>query len=139
MDLSTASRSLEAPSTDFACCGTYGVDVNTLLDMDPRALGQPTSSNRAAVVVAIGDSELLDQVLAITAVVGVEPLVLGDVGLLRQHWASASMALLGIDQATRIATMGLPLAKRSNGQCNLVPPSSRCHGARAGCPTLSPT
>jgi secretion/DNA translocation related CpaE-like protein len=70
--------------------------------MDPRALGQTT------IVVAIGDSELLDQVLSITAVVGVEPLVLGDVGLLRQHWSSASMVLLGVDQATRVAALGLP-------------------------------
>ena len=81
------------------------VDVHTLLDMDPRALGQTTQTS---IVVAIGDSELLDQVLSITAVIGVEPLVLGDVGLLRQHWALASMVLLGVDQATRVATMGLP-------------------------------
>jgi len=70
--------------------------------MDPRALGQAT------IVVAISDAELLDQVLSITAVVGVEPLVLGDVGLLRQHWAAASMVLLGVDQAARVVTMGLP-------------------------------
>ena len=70
--------------------------------MDPRTLGQ------APIVVAIADSELLDQVLAITAVVGVEPLVLGDVGLLRQHWSSASMVLLGVDQAARAGAMGLP-------------------------------
>ena len=81
------------------------VDVHTLLDMDLRALGQTTQTS---IVVAISDSELLDQVLSITAVVGVEPLVLGDVGLMRQHWASASMVLLGVDQATRVATMGLP-------------------------------
>jgi secretion/DNA translocation related CpaE-like protein len=70
--------------------------------MDPRTVGQRT------IVVAIGDSELLDQVLSVTAVVGVEPLVLGDVGLLRPHWAAASMILLGIDQAIGVATMGLP-------------------------------
>lgn len=74
--------------------------------MDPRTLG-PTSIAGAPIVVAIADSELLDQVLAITAVVGVEPLVLGDVGLLRQHWSSASMVLLGVDQAARAGTMGL--------------------------------
>jgi secretion/DNA translocation related CpaE-like protein len=70
--------------------------------MDPRTVGQPT------IVVALGDSELLDQLLSVTAVVGVEPLVLGDVGLLRPHWAAASMILLGIDQAIDVATMGLP-------------------------------
>jgi secretion/DNA translocation related CpaE-like protein len=59
-------------------------------------------------VVAVGDSALLDQVLSITAVLGVEPLVLGDAGLMGQHWASASMVLIGIDQATRVAIMGLP-------------------------------
>lgn len=76
--------------------------------MDPRTLGPPGSTNRATIVVAIGDSELLDQVLSITAVVGVEPHVLGDAGLMRQHWASASMVLVGIEQANDIAAMGLP-------------------------------
>jgi secretion/DNA translocation related CpaE-like protein len=71
-------------------------------DMDSHRLGQPT------VVVAIADPELLDQVLSVTAVVGVEPLVLSEPGLLRPHWASASMLLLGADQAHRVAAMGLP-------------------------------
>jgi secretion/DNA translocation related CpaE-like protein len=70
--------------------------------MDPHRLGQTT------VVVATADSELLDNVLSVTAVVGVEPLILSDPGLLRQHWATASMLLLGIDQATRVAALGLP-------------------------------
>ena len=71
-------------------------------DMDPHRLGEAT------VVVATADSELLDHVLSVTAVVGVEPLILSDPGLLRQHWATASMLLLGIDQATRVAALGLP-------------------------------
>ena len=72
----------------FRLTRTYPVDIHTLLDMDPRTLGQATiPANVPAnvpgnVIVTIGDSELLDQVLSITAVVGVEPLVLGDVGLL---------------------------------------------------------
>ena len=70
--------------------------------MDPHRLGQAT------VVVATADSELLDHVLSVTAVVGVEPLILSEPGLLRQHWATASMLLLGIDQATRVAALGLP-------------------------------
>ncbi|HKN44956.1 MAG TPA: hypothetical protein VJW23_13635, partial [Propionibacteriaceae bacterium] len=70
--------------------------------MDSRSLGRPT------VVVAIADSELLDQVLALTAVVGVEPLLLSDVSLLRQHWSAAAMVLIGVDQADRIAALGLP-------------------------------
>jgi secretion/DNA translocation related CpaE-like protein len=70
--------------------------------MDPHRLGQTT------VVAAIADPELLDQVLSVTAVVGVEPLVLSDPGHLRPHWASASMLLLGVDQAARVAAMGLP-------------------------------
>jgi secretion/DNA translocation related CpaE-like protein len=70
--------------------------------MDPHRLGQTT------VVAAIADPELLDQVLAVTAAVGVEPLVLSDPGHVRPHWASASMLLLGVDQAARIAAMGLP-------------------------------
>jgi secretion/DNA translocation related CpaE-like protein len=71
-------------------------------DMDPHRLGHTT------VVAAIADPELLDQVLSVTAVVGVEPLVLSDPGHLRPHWASASMLLLGFDQADRVAAMGLP-------------------------------
>jgi secretion/DNA translocation related CpaE-like protein len=70
--------------------------------MDPQRLGETT------VVVATADSELLDHVLSVTAVVGVEPLILSDPGLLRQHWATASMFLLGVDQATRVAALGLP-------------------------------
>jgi len=70
--------------------------------MDPRRLGQTT------VVAAIADPDLLDQVLSVTAVVGVEPLVLSDSNLLRPHWASASMLLLDVDQAARVAAMGLP-------------------------------
>jgi secretion/DNA translocation related CpaE-like protein len=70
--------------------------------MDPHRLGEAT------VVVATADSELLDLVLSVTAVVGVEPLILSDPGLLRQHWATASMLLLGIDHATRVAALGLP-------------------------------
>jgi secretion/DNA translocation related CpaE-like protein len=70
--------------------------------MDPHSLGQ------TSVVVAISDLELLDQVLSVTAVVGVEPLVLSEAGQLRRHWASASMVLLGADQADHVAAMGLP-------------------------------
>jgi len=70
--------------------------------MDPHRPGETT------VVVATADSELLDHVLSVTAVVGVEPLILSDPGLLRQHWTTASMLLLGVDQATRVAALGLP-------------------------------
>jgi secretion/DNA translocation related CpaE-like protein len=70
--------------------------------MDSRALG------RAEVAVAITDSELLDQVLSLTAVVGVEPLLLSDASLLRPHWSSAAMVLLGVEQADRVAAMAMP-------------------------------
>jgi secretion/DNA translocation related CpaE-like protein len=71
-------------------------------NMNPRKLGQTT------IVVAIADSELLDQVLSITAVVGVEPLVLSDATLVRRHWSSAAMVVLGLAQADRILALGLP-------------------------------
>ena len=70
--------------------------------MDSRTLGQPT------IAVAVTDSELLDQVLSLTAVVGVEPLLLSDASLLRPHWSSVAMVLLGIEQADRIAAMSMP-------------------------------
>jgi secretion/DNA translocation related CpaE-like protein len=71
-------------------------------DMDPRKFGQTT------VVVAMADSELLDQVLSITAVVGVEPLVLSDATLVRRHWSSAAMVVLGLAEAARLLALGLP-------------------------------
>jgi secretion/DNA translocation related CpaE-like protein len=71
-------------------------------DMDPRKFGQTT------IVMAIADSDLLDQVLSITAVVGVEPLVLSDATLVRRHWSSAAMVVLGLAEAARIRGLGLP-------------------------------
>jgi secretion/DNA translocation related CpaE-like protein len=70
--------------------------------MDPHQIGQTT------VVVVSADSELLDHVLSATAVVGIEPVILSDPGLLREHWSTAAMLLLGVDQATRIVALGLP-------------------------------
>jgi hypothetical protein len=70
--------------------------------MDSRTVGRP------GVAVVMTDSELLDQVLSLTAVVGVEPLLLSDASLVRPHWSSAAMVLLGIEQADRVAAMGLP-------------------------------
>ena len=75
--------------------------------MDPHRLGEAT------VVLVTADSELLDLVLSVTAVVGVEPLILSDPGLLHQHWATASMLLLGIDQAT-LSSPGVKDALRRN-------------------------
>jgi secretion/DNA translocation related CpaE-like protein len=78
--------------------------------MDPRTPGPASlaSSVPSSVIVAMADSELLDQVLSITAVVGIDPVVLSDVGLLRQHWASAATVLLNVDLAARAVNLGLP-------------------------------
>jgi secretion/DNA translocation related CpaE-like protein len=70
--------------------------------MDSRTPGRP------AVAVSIADSELLDQVLSLTAVVGVEPLLLSDASLVRPHWSSAAMVLIGVKEADHIAAMDLP-------------------------------
>ena len=86
----------------FRCARRKRTRPQHTADMDPHRLGQTT------VVVATADPELLDQVLSVTAVVGVEPLILSDPGQLRTHWASAPMLLLGVDQAARIAAMGVP-------------------------------
>ena len=72
-----------------------------------------TASAKPTVVVTIADPDLLDQVLSVTAVVGVEPLVLSEPGQLR-HWASASMLLLGVDQAR---------SHRSGRDCRIAPRS----------------
>jgi secretion/DNA translocation related CpaE-like protein len=74
--------------------------------MDPQSA--PGQLGQSAVVVAIADPQLLDHVLSVMAVVGVEPLLLSDAALLRPHWASASMILVGLDQAAHVAAMGLP-------------------------------
>jgi secretion/DNA translocation related CpaE-like protein len=77
--------------------------------MDPRTLGEANAPVTVPVtVIVIADSALLDQVLSITAVVGIEPVLLGDVGLLRQQWASAATVLLDIGQGARVANLGLP-------------------------------
>ena len=75
--------------------------------MDPDSLSQAT------VVVTIADPDLLDRVLSVTAVVGVEPLVLSEPGQLRPHWASASMLLLGVDQADPSQQWDCRIAPRS--------------------------
>jgi hypothetical protein len=114
--------------------------------MDPQRLGQTT------VVAAIADPDLLDQVLSVTAVVGVEPLVVSDPALLRPHWASASMLLLGVDQADRVAAMGLPrraevylvageqtpAAQDNSGRYGSGRRWCRCQRVQVGCPKPSP-
>ena len=81
-----------------------------------RDLRSPAVAGLAglAVMVATADPELLDQVLSVTAAVGVEPLVVSDPGLLHPQWASASMLLLGVDQAARVAALGLPRSATSS-------------------------
>ena len=61
----------------------------------------------SVIVVATNEPELLDRVLSITAAVGVEPLVVNDAPLLRPVWTTASMVLVGADQAPRVAALGL--------------------------------
>ena len=60
------------------------------------------------IVVLTSDPELLDHVLSITAVVGVEPHVVHDAGELRPLWAAAAMVLVGVDRVTQVAGLVLP-------------------------------
>jgi secretion/DNA translocation related CpaE-like protein len=59
-------------------------------------------------VVLTTDPELLDQVLALAAVAGVEPQVLADTSALRAEWSAASMVVIDVESAPRIAGLALP-------------------------------
>lgn len=66
-----------------------------------------TTADRALVVVT-ADAVLLDDVLSVTAAVGVEPWVVSEPTALRPLWSSASTILVGVDQAADLAAMVLP-------------------------------
>lgn len=69
--------------------------------MDPRASSDPT------IVVSTADPELLDHALSVVAAAGLEAEVTSDPGSLRSHWSSASMLLVGVDQAPMVAELRL--------------------------------
>jgi secretion/DNA translocation related CpaE-like protein len=71
-----------------------------------------SSRSPASPVVLTTDQELLDHVLAVAAVAGVEPHVVSDISALRVEWPAASMVVIGVDSAPRIA--GLALARRTD-------------------------
>jgi secretion/DNA translocation related CpaE-like protein len=80
-----------------------------------RAAAEPGSPARrvsvdpgAAPLVVTGDLDLLDQILAATAAVGVEPTVTADVATIRPQWTSAPMVLVGLDRAAQCAEKVLP-------------------------------
>src|SRR5215210_5260975 len=70
--------------------------------MDHRRTGDP------AIVVSTTDPELLDHALSVVAAAGLEAEVASDAGFLRSRWSSASMLLVGVDQAPELAELRLP-------------------------------
>ncbi|MCW2811339.1 MAG: minD [Friedmanniella sp.] len=68
---------------------------------------QQRSSPRSVVVVT-ADADLLEDVLSVTAAVGLEPEVHPDVSGLRRRWSTVSAVLVGADQAERVAGLRLP-------------------------------
>lgn len=68
----------------------------------------------AAVLTA--DEELLDQLLATLAAVGLEPRVVADAGAVRGLWRDAAAVAVGLDRAEQLVALGLP----SRGQVFLV-------------------
>ena len=70
--------------------------------MDPRPSGDPT------IVISTTDPELLDHALSVVAAAGLEAEVTSDTGFLRARWSSASMVLVGLDQAPALAELRLP-------------------------------
>jgi secretion/DNA translocation related CpaE-like protein len=66
------------------------------------------SPETASPAVLTTDPDLLDHVLAVAAVAQVEPHVLADTSSLRAEWSSASMVVVGVDSARRVAALLLP-------------------------------
>ncbi len=62
----------------------------------------------ARVLVVTADLELLDEVLRLTAVSGVEVDVAHEASLARSRWTSASLVLVGAQAAGALAAQGLP-------------------------------
>lgn len=60
------------------------------------------------VVVVTRDDELLERVLSVTAALDLEPEVVSDAGALRVRWSTASLVLVGLDQAAAVAALVLP-------------------------------
>lgn len=60
----------------------------------------------AAVLTA--DEELLDQLLATLAAVGLEPRVVSDAGAVRGLWRDAAAVVVGLDRAEDLVAVGLP-------------------------------
>ena len=69
---------------------------------------QVLSRGPAAPVVLTSDPDLLDHILAVAAVAGVEPDLVSDISALRAEWSAASMVVVGVDMAPRIAGLALP-------------------------------
>ena len=69
---------------------------------------QVLSRGPAAPVVLTSDPQVLDHILAVAAVAGVEPEVVSDISALRAEWSAASMVVVGVDLAPRIAGLALP-------------------------------
>jgi secretion/DNA translocation related CpaE-like protein len=69
---------------------------------------QVHSRGPAGPVVLTSDPDLLDHILAVAAVAGVEPDVVADISALRAEWSAASMVVVGVDLAPRIAGLALP-------------------------------
>jgi secretion/DNA translocation related CpaE-like protein len=67
-----------------------------------------SSPETGSPVVLTTDPDLLDHVLAVAAVAQVEPHVLADTSSLRAEWSSASMVVVGVDSAARVAAALLP-------------------------------
>jgi secretion/DNA translocation related CpaE-like protein len=73
--------------------------------MDPRTGSEPE------IVVSTADPSLLDHALSVVAAAGLEAEVTSDLGSLRSRWPTASMLLIGVDQADGV--VGLKLGRRA--------------------------
>lgn len=67
-----------------------------------------TEAAAAQPLVITADDGLLDPVLAVCASADVRPVVVADSGAVRQAWPTASVVIIGIDQAASLSRLVLP-------------------------------
>ncbi len=65
----------------------------------------------ATPLLASRDPALIETVLAAAAAAQVVPTVARDIESLRRHWSSASVVLVGVDQAATVVGLGLPIRR----------------------------
>lgn len=105
--------------------------------MDGEASAPRDEGGRGRPLVVTGDGELLDELLDLARAGGVELTVAVDALAAEDHWASAPLVMVGLDQADALIRRGLPrrldviLVSRADGAATEGQSSGPWSGARA--------